>query len=68
MKAIILILSLISCFCAPTERTQDGLSCAAHELLKKIVAIMALIKKLVRQENVAGKKVQWKVFHGVFME
>ena len=26
---------------------------------------MALIKKLVRQENVAGKKVPFKVFHGV---
>ena len=35
MKTILLLLSLISCFCTPTERTKDQLSCAAHELLKK---------------------------------
>ena len=69
MKALILILSLISCFSAPTERTKDNLSCGAHELLKKDCGFYGINQKTCEKRSCCWKEssvpgVPW-CFHGI---
>ena len=51
MKVIILLLSLISCLCAPTKRTTEDLSCAAHELLKKECGFYGINQKTCEEKG-----------------
>ena len=69
MKTILLLLSLISCFCTPTERTKDQLSCAAHELLKKDCGFYGIDQKKCEEKGCCWKEssvkgVPW-CFYGI---
>ena len=69
MKAIILILSLVSCLSAPTVRTTEDLSCAAHELLKKDCGFYGINQKTCEEKGCCWKEssvqgVPW-CFHGI---
>ena len=69
MKAIIVILSIISCLGAPTKRTTDDLSCAAHELLKKDCGFYGINQKTCEEKGCCWKEssiqgVPW-CFHGI---
>ena len=69
MKSIILLISLIYCLNAPTERTKDDLSCMAHELLKKDCGFYGINQKTCEEKGCCWKEspiqgVPW-CFHGI---
>ena len=56
MKNVILIILIIYCLSAPTERTIDDLSCIAHDLLKKDCGFYGINQKTCEEKGCCWKE------------